>query len=94
MIKAHARDELGIDLDEMSNPLQASQDVHSATAHLCDIAVVCFAQPCSQRRRFTCDVCGVVRCSAHGFHGIHLGFCRLQIGFAGHDLAELFSAFA
>ena len=26
MIKAHARDELGIDLDEMSNPLQVSRN--------------------------------------------------------------------
>jgi vacuolar iron transporter family protein len=37
VIRAHARDELGIDLDDLSNPLQAS--VVSAGAFICGAAI-------------------------------------------------------
>ena len=36
VIKAHARDELGIDLDEMSNPWQVSLDKHQQFSKISD----------------------------------------------------------
>lgn len=68
VIKAHARDELGIDLDEMSNPLQVSQDVlHSASLRHC-CCLLCAAMSTAMMLHM-----GFVRCHAHGFHGLHPG---------------------